>query len=494
MEVQKRADEDEQFLQTVNVSDSNQSTLKTYNVKMTAESSNVLSNNLKNKLSPNHQDPTNALDSGAAVNGASNQDERRDSDNITIDITCKDEKVTTENNLESCADCINGIVNDVEEEKRLELISINSCNTNGEAVLNLECSTPISPDQSNLTADNTCVLTSGSPAMMSCELKPTGMDPRRGRAVSIAEVKELAYSRLKEELVKAQQELKLKDEEVARLSQIRDEVGAELEELTASLFEEAHTMVREANIKQANAEKLLKEANLKIEVLQAEVQALKALVITSTPSMPNRHLHPQIEKKANGVRCLFQKGHKRFPSNYELESATKDTPPDSPVKEFVSDVCFENYEVDPICHQEFVSWRQTPVLDKNHPFLNHIYQEDILPCLHFANEQLTEKVLSAVENNSVTVESVSCKNPFPKKCSLLDAPRLCKYRMKLGDESEWYYISQLCRNRIAAVCDFFCYLRYIEQGLVKNGIHEVYWEVMRKRREMVLAKLGLSAP
>lgn len=33
------------------------------------------------------------------------------------------------------------------------------------------------------------------------------------------------------------QELKLKDEEVARLSQIRDEVGAELEELTASLFE-----------------------------------------------------------------------------------------------------------------------------------------------------------------------------------------------------------------------------------------------------------------
>lgn len=33
------------------------------------------------------------------------------------------------------------------------------------------------------------------------------------------------------------QELKLKDEEVARLSQIRDEVGSELEELTASLFE-----------------------------------------------------------------------------------------------------------------------------------------------------------------------------------------------------------------------------------------------------------------
>ncbi|KAM7298303.1 hypothetical protein ISCGN_018905 [Ixodes scapularis] len=59
----------------------------------------------------------------------------------------------------------------------------------------------------------------------------------RPRSVSVAEVKELAYARLQAELSRAQQELKLKDEEVARLSQIRDEVGAELEELTASLFE-----------------------------------------------------------------------------------------------------------------------------------------------------------------------------------------------------------------------------------------------------------------
>lgn len=365
-----------------------------------------------------------------------------------------------------------------------------------EAVLDLNDSVvPLSPDQSNLTEENTCVLTSGSPAMMSCELKVDAVDPRRMRTVSMAEVKELAYSRLQEELHKAQQELKLKDEEVARLSQIRDEVGAELEELTASLFEEAHTMVREANIKQANAEKLLKEANLKIEVLQAEVQALKTLVITSTPSMPNRHLHPQIEKKGNGVRCLFQKGHKRYPSNYELESSTKDTPPDSPIKELESsDISCDNNEVDPFFHQEFVSWRQNPLLDKNHPFLVRIYQEDILPCLNFANTQLSEKVLSAIEDNLITVESVSCKSPFPKKCSLLDAPRLCKYRMKVGDNSEWHYISQLCRNRIAAVCDFFCYLRYIQQGLVKNGIHEVYWEVTRRRREMAVAKLGLSTP
>ena len=56
-----------------------------------------------------------------------------------------------------------------------------------------------------------------------------------GRAV--AEVKEQAIAKLQEELRRAHEELKLKDEEVARLSRIRQDVEAELEELTASLFQ-----------------------------------------------------------------------------------------------------------------------------------------------------------------------------------------------------------------------------------------------------------------
>ncbi|RWS10336.1 Rab-3A-interacting protein-like protein [Dinothrombium tinctorium] len=60
--------------------------------------------------------------------------------------------------------------------------------------------------------------------------------------------------------------------------------------------------------------------------------------------------------------------------------------------------------------------------------------------------------------------------------------------MKLNDS--WYNISELCRNRIIAVCDLFCYLRYIQEGLVKSGFHETYWEVMRRRRNIALSKLG----
>lgn len=59
-------------------------------------------------------------------------------------------------------------------------------------------------------------------------------------------------------------------------------------------------MVREANERQAAAEKALKESRMQVEVLTAEVAALKTLVLTSTPSRPNPHLHPQIGREESG--------------------------------------------------------------------------------------------------------------------------------------------------------------------------------------------------
>ena len=56
-------------------------------------------------------------------------------------------------------------------------------------------------------------------------------------------------------------------------------------------------MVREANVKAASAEKCLVEADMKIDGLETEVAALKTLVLTSTPSKPNKHLHPHLDSK-----------------------------------------------------------------------------------------------------------------------------------------------------------------------------------------------------
>lgn len=64
-------------------------------------------------------------------------------------------------------------------------------------------------------------------------------------------------------------------------------------------MQEAHNMVREANMRQATAERALKESQMQVEVLTAEVSALKTLVLTSTPSRPNPHLHPQIDSRGN---------------------------------------------------------------------------------------------------------------------------------------------------------------------------------------------------
>jgi len=115
-----------------------------------------------------------------------------------------------------------------------------------------------------------------------------------------------AVSTLESELGKARSELKTKDEEILKLSRIRDEVESEMSELTASLFQEAHRMVQEANVKRASAEKYLAESNMKIDGLETEVAALKTLVLTSTPSQPNRHLHPQLSAMDNKINSSSQ--------------------------------------------------------------------------------------------------------------------------------------------------------------------------------------------
>ncbi|KAJ9575528.1 hypothetical protein L9F63_007598, partial [Diploptera punctata] len=323
---------------------------------------------------------------------------------------------------------------------------------------------------------------------------------------TVAGVKEQAFARLQEELSKAHQELRLRDEEVNRLSRIREEVEAELEELTASLFQEAHNMVREANVRQANAEKSLKESQMQVDVLTAEVAALKTLVLTSTPSRPNPHLHPQIDPRGNRPKDdsslsvgLFNRKHRRSPSHFNLKYGRENSPPESPVKEQRPPLpepldTKEGCEVDPNVHKEFMAWKQTPCMNKSDAFIARVYNEDINLCLDFNNKDLGARVQEAVERGNIFIEAVSdkTKTVFPKKCALLEAPRQCHYRMRLGDQEQWHCISQICRNRIIAVCDFLNYLRYIERGLVKSSVHDVYWEMTRLRKEMVLARLGLA--
>ncbi|XP_049423429.1 rab-3A-interacting protein isoform X2 [Epinephelus fuscoguttatus] len=311
----------------------------------------------------------------------------------------------------------------------------------------------------------------------------------RLRSPSVMEVREKGYERLKEELAKAQRELLLKDEECERLSKVRDQLGQELEELTASLFQEAHKMVREANVKQANAEKQLKEALGKIDVLQAEVQALKTLVLSSPTS-------PLGELPSTGVKTPFRKGHSR---NKSTSSAILGTQPDPSATQPIVREC---REVDSQLFSDFKAWKEEPTLDRSCCFLERVYREDIYPCLTFSKSELGSAILEAVEQNTLSVEpvgfqplpvvkasAVECGGP--KKCALSGQTKTCKHRIKFGDSSNYYYVSPYCRYRITAVCNFFTYIRYIHQGLVKQqDAEQMFWEVMQLRREMSFAKLG----
>ncbi|KAF5891521.1 rab-3A-interacting protein isoform X1 [Clarias magur] len=311
----------------------------------------------------------------------------------------------------------------------------------------------------------------------------------RLRSPSVMEVREKGYERLKEELAKAQRELKLKDEECERLSKVRDQLGQELEELTASLFEEAHKMVREANVKQATAEKQLKEALGKIDVLQAEVAALKTLVLSTSPTSPCKEL-------PSGSKVPFKKGHAR---NKSTSSAMLGSQQELSVPQPIVRDC---KEVDSILFNEFKAWKEEPTLERSCSFLERIYEEDIYPCLTFCKSELGSAILEAVERNTLSVEpvgfqplpvvkasAVECGGP--KKCALSGQTKTCKHRIKFGDSSNYYYVSPFCRYRITSVCNFFTYIRYIHQGLVKQqDAEQMFWEVMQLRKEMSYAKLG----
>lgn len=313
------------------------------------------------------------------------------------------------------------------------------------------------------------------------------------------EIREKGSEILREQLDAAKRELKLKDKECERLSQVRNQLEQELEELTASLFEEAHKMVHEANVKQAAAEKQLKEAQGKIDVLQAEVTALKTLVLTSTPSSPNRQLHPQLQ--TSGTRGAYKHvgSHIRNKSASGGFPSTTGKPEHSSVS--IQPAAKEDREMDSVLYAEFLMWKENPSVERSSAFLSRIYREDIGPCLSFTRSELSQLVQSAVENNSLTIEPVAMSAlPMvkasaiecggPKKCALSGLSRLCRHRIKLGDKGSYYYISPSSRARITAVCNFFTYIRYIQQGLVRHDAEQMFWEVMRLRREMTVAKLG----
>ncbi|KRZ71465.1 Rab-3A-interacting protein [Trichinella papuae] len=276
---------------------------------------------------------------------------------------------------------------------------------------------------------------------------------------------------LQDHLGRAHEELTQWNLKCAKLQKIQESLDSEIHELTASLFQ--------------------------VEMLQEEIKALKLLMgkndVKVSPSRSLQEFSPsKIFKKPtlfegkNGGPFCFLNTNKKSPSVVTRSGGEHDHP--------IVDLDRPSLEVDPICHQEFTIWLENHDLtDVEHPFLKRIYNEDIYPCLNFTNTELASLVCNSIANNTIILENIlATENEKAKICALTEMPRLCSYRMKIDNADQWHYISTFCRNRIAAICDLFTYLRYLAQGLVQHGLYDAYVEIVRLRRNIAFVRLGYA--
>ncbi|CAN7939255.1 unnamed protein product [Ixodes hexagonus] len=316
----------------------------------------------------------------------------------------------------------------------------------------------------------------------------------RPRSVSVAEVKELAYARLQAELSRAQQELKLKDEEVARLSQIRDEVGAELEELTASLFEEANNMVREANIKQAAAERRLQECSLKVDEVGAIWSCLETMFSPRSslqyPSTENSNTHSNSTRTSSRSRT-----RKTQHDNSQTAAMLAIAEPENPTLTSIQllycvERGFRGYKSKP---KQPIWWRLSSHRYRGGCFLA-VNGRNRTNCVRNIKQRALwcPKFRSMLYINSMGQVSVRRKRPNNRTRPKYRHPKNRSATIIIYDGASSGMPRGLFFPQITSVCDLFCYLRYIQQGLVRNSIHEVYWEVIRRRRCIALARLGIG--
>ncbi|XP_015762581.1 PREDICTED: rab-3A-interacting protein-like [Acropora digitifera] len=117
------------------------------------------------------------------------------------------------------------------------------------------------------------------------------------------------------------------------------------------------------------------------------------------------------------------------------------------------------------------------------PFLARIYQEDVLSCLNFPNKEVHMKCY-IMQRALIGWEVVYVAQFFKGFTGL-----------KFQYFSGLHCLPAFPFNsfQIVAVCDFYTYVRYIQQGLVKADATEIYWELMRLRGQMALARLGMES-
>ncbi|MBW00939.1 Guanine nucleotide exchange factor for Rab-3A, partial [Eschrichtius robustus] len=198
-------------------------------------------------------------------------------------------------------------------------------------------------------------------------------------------------------------------------------------------------------------------------MLQAEVTALKTLVITSTPASPNRELHPQL---LSPTKAGPRKGHLRHKS-----TSSALCPAVCPVVGHALTPDKEGKEVDTTLFAEFQAWRESPTLDKTSPFLERVYREDVGPCLDFTMQEY------------MCPEWPGLRLSSPNPAWGLREP-LLHLTVLPGQSRGWALLrvaGELREQGLESICSLSKCVAVSEP---------MFWEITRLRKEMSLAKLG----
>ncbi|KAE9550211.1 hypothetical protein FO519_006578 [Halicephalobus sp. NKZ332] len=305
------------------------------------------------------------------------------------------------------------------------------------------------------------------------EYRSSGLIP--SSAEERDETPEEKIKRLEKELKEACRHAFESDRRCDELKKLQKSLDNEVQDLTETLFQEAYKLANAAEARREHAEKLLSEALLKVDLLQAEVKALKEIV------------------KSTGKRSIKDKGNShRGGTPLTPKTKSKNSKQGSPQSNGSGITMDSSVELDPVCFPEFKEWRKTEENPEDSEFIKRILTEDVKPCLTSGDESLSEEILSSIKKNTLEIEPISNPTGTLRTCAFTKMEKHCPYRLKTDSDKDWVFVSPFARNRITAVCDLFTYLRYLKNGIVKASDEDAFAEITVMKKNLALARFGFD--
>ncbi|KAJ8662092.1 hypothetical protein O0I10_001782 [Lichtheimia ornata] len=285
---------------------------------------------------------------------------------------------------------------------------------------------------------------------------------------------------------------------VAELQHAKAQAEAELEELSQQLFEEANGMVASEKREKTDLQRELEDTRERLAAEESQLRQLRQL------------FQDELDQQGGGRRLSLD--------NTKITSDRLDT-----------------RRADKLVVDEFATFvKQSRSLPPRKlmtmPFVKHSVEEDALPCLRFGPHprMSARKLVDALALNTCFIEKTPpgfeksqqykvIVNETPLKisvhklnlwdrfsgdvlavsgcqaCGRHDPQTPLEFRVRVSTQDDWACIDGFCRDRLVAVCEFFGFLRNVQQGYYNSrSVPDLYREVLQLRLQMFMARMGIG--